>query len=310
MTDICLIVVYNFRYDDNIEKIEKIYGNRFNTIYHLVPFYDGSKANVIPVFEHSFYFQGYFPQGLSKYFSEKYSHYVFIADDLILHPKINQNNIVNELNISNNEAFLAKNWGVLSDVTFEWDNFFPALNSFYQDEILEHHEVDWKNELPEMKVAQEYFKQNKLTINKIGIKNFKGYKGDYKYNRFKPSIPKYLKLLLKRRRSLPYPILTGYSDFIVVPASTVKEFCRICEVFRRMRLWVEAAIPTALVLCNNQLVTTTETNYTGTEYWVNKNAYLLAERTKKCDNKINILLNSFGENELYIHPIKLSQWTF
>ena len=46
-----LIIIYNHRFDQNIEKLNKIYGERFSKIYHLVPFYDGDLPNVIPVFE-------------------------------------------------------------------------------------------------------------------------------------------------------------------------------------------------------------------------------------------------------------------
>jgi len=54
-----LILIYNHRYDKNIEILEKIYSKRFSVIFHLVPFYDGNRDNVIPVYENSYYFEGY-----------------------------------------------------------------------------------------------------------------------------------------------------------------------------------------------------------------------------------------------------------
>lgn len=42
-SDVALIVVYNHRYDRNIEVVERIYAGRFSNIFHLVPFYDGTK---------------------------------------------------------------------------------------------------------------------------------------------------------------------------------------------------------------------------------------------------------------------------
>ena len=78
MSDVALIIIYNHRYDKNISVLEKLYNSRFSDIYHLVPFYDGNKTNVIPVYENSFYFQNYVAQGLKSYFNEKYKHYFFI----------------------------------------------------------------------------------------------------------------------------------------------------------------------------------------------------------------------------------------
>ena len=49
-SEVCLLIIYNHRYDDNIEKLERIYKNRFSDIYHIVPFYNGTIENVIPVY--------------------------------------------------------------------------------------------------------------------------------------------------------------------------------------------------------------------------------------------------------------------
>lgn len=77
MSEVALIVIYNHQYNKNIDSVEKIYKGRFSNIYHLMPFYEGDKANVIPVCENSFYFQGYISQGYNTFFKEKYAHYFF-----------------------------------------------------------------------------------------------------------------------------------------------------------------------------------------------------------------------------------------
>lgn len=89
---ICLVIIFNHRYDHNIEILEKIYRGRFETIYYLVPFYDGNRERVIPVYESSHQFQGYVAQAMAEFYHEKYTHYLFIGDDLILNPAINQDN--------------------------------------------------------------------------------------------------------------------------------------------------------------------------------------------------------------------------
>lgn len=43
MTHICLVIIYNHRFEKNIDILERIYKERFAAIYHLVPFYEGRK---------------------------------------------------------------------------------------------------------------------------------------------------------------------------------------------------------------------------------------------------------------------------
>ena len=104
--EVALIIIFNHRFDKNIDILEKIYRNRFSNIYHIIPFYDGDRPNVIPVYENSYCFQGYIAQGLKNYFSEKYSHYFFVADDLILNPEINENNFKEHLSLGEDTSYL------------------------------------------------------------------------------------------------------------------------------------------------------------------------------------------------------------
>jgi len=103
---VALIIIYNHQYNKNIEILEQIYKGRFSNIYHLVPFYNGEKPNVIPVYENSYYFQGYVAQGFKSYFRKDYAHYFFIADDLILNPIIDETNYTSYLNLNSNSCFL------------------------------------------------------------------------------------------------------------------------------------------------------------------------------------------------------------
>lgn len=59
---LALMVIYNHRFDKNIELIEKLYSPSFSNIFHIIPFYDGNKENVIPVYESSYQFEGYISQ--------------------------------------------------------------------------------------------------------------------------------------------------------------------------------------------------------------------------------------------------------
>lgn len=305
---VALIIIYNHRFDANIPKLEKIYENRFSTIYHLVPFYDGDLPNVIPVFENSFYFQGYIPQ--SKHILNKInaSHFVFVGDDLILHPDINENNILNELKVSKDGAFLPFTWGMISKISMEWPNTFPSINSFYLEDYLLHHSPDWKKILPEREIAIRKLDKLGFTSGKLNFKLLKSENKSYNYPRFKITLKEYLKLFIKRRRTPAYPLMTGYSDMFILPKNKLEKFSEYCELFRQMRLWVEVAIPTALVLTIDNLVFEKDTKWNGTTYWDGINSEVMNKRYNSLDYSFEKLSRDFGKNELFIHPVKLSKW--
>jgi hypothetical protein len=97
---VILVVIYNHKYDKNIDIVENLYCKRFSTIYHIVPFYTGDKPNVIPVYENSIYFEGYIAQAYSHFFHPEAAHYFFVADDMILNPNINETNYADFFNLT------------------------------------------------------------------------------------------------------------------------------------------------------------------------------------------------------------------
>lgn len=103
--DICLVVIFNHRYDENITKLRIIYQNRFHKMRFLVPFYDGEDKDVIPVYECSYQFSGYLIQAYNKLIADGAKYYFFIADDLILAPDINEDNVLQLLKMQGREIF-------------------------------------------------------------------------------------------------------------------------------------------------------------------------------------------------------------
>lgn len=96
-TKTCLVIIFNHRYDKNISKLRRIYGERFSDIKFLMPFYDGDDADVIPVYESSYQFQGFLVQAYEKLKNISCTHYLFIADDLIINPKFTENNFADSI---------------------------------------------------------------------------------------------------------------------------------------------------------------------------------------------------------------------
>ena len=94
MSKPCLIIIFNHRFDKNIPVLEKIYSGRFSNIFFLVPFYNGDKENVIPVYESSHFFQSFLAQGYNRFAKDEFTHYIFTGDDCLLNPALNENNFL------------------------------------------------------------------------------------------------------------------------------------------------------------------------------------------------------------------------
>ena len=53
------------------------------------------------------------------------------------------------------------------------------------------------------------------------------------------------------KASVNYPLALGYSDIFVVPHNSLDSICHFLGVFAAMNLFVEIAIPTAIMLVAN-----------------------------------------------------------
>jgi hypothetical protein len=138
----------------------------------------------------------------------------------------------------------------------------------------------------------------------VGFHNLNGIKEKrITTNRIKSGISYFLRN--GNKRYINYPLVEGYSDLIVVPQGHLELFCHYCGIFAAMNLWVDAAIATALILSGSEIRTEKDSNYSGTEYW---NGNEIIDRLKPTNNKLDKIGEIFKEDELYIHPIKLSSY--
>jgi len=303
MSKVALIIIYNHQYNKNIDILERIYKDRFSNIYHLVPFYNGDKQNVIPVYESSYYFQGYIAQGYKSYFKEEYAHYFFVADDLLLNPTVNENNYSELLKLNSNTCFIPGFINLHDQI--EW---WPRVSEAFRWSI-KCRGVEVENQLPDYEKALQKFQQFDLTIKPLhfnqiwktpsSLKSFckliltdKGYASGF------------LKSKLKEKLySLSYPIVGSYSDIFVVSSESIKLFCHYCGVFAATNLFVEVALPTSLVLSAKEIVTENDLKLQGKALWTKKQY----QELDKYGNSLKKMLTEFPRNYLYLHPIKLSK---
>lgn len=289
---VCLVIIFNHKFEKNIEKLRKLYGNRFSNIYFLMPFYQGNDSEVIPVYECSYTFQGYVTQGLPRYYNEDYDYYVFIGDDLVLNPELNENNIVVAFGMKENACFIESAEPVNKCTYWPYSRIQQVMSAFNQ------RGTTYKGEIPD---REEAFKI---------VKN-KGF-DDFSMKDFRSSDRSravQLKSAIKKcfyHYELPYPIFSGYSDFFIISKENIKEFAHVCGVFAAMGLWVEMAIPTALRLINTTVVTNQDISMEAMCMWAPTEPQKFIEAN--ADYSIEKMNEIWPNNIAYIHPLKLSKW--
>jgi hypothetical protein len=301
---VALIVIYTHRYDKNIPIVEKIYKDRFSHIFHLVPFYNGGKSNVIPVYEHAHRFQGYITQGLNHFYDKDFQHYFFINDDLILNPVINEDNYQEHLRLGPDDSFFPE---FISLHELKPGQVWKRVKDGYEYRTKQFG-CEFINELPSYEEALASFKKVGLTIEPLTF--------DQIYHNEKLSIsalPKkgYIRKQIRQIKHkntefhLKYPLVGGYSDTLVVSGSVIKKFAHYSGIFAASCLFHELALTTALVLSTPNIKLEKDLKLQGKAFWTDEE---LKTELAPFGNSMTKLLENFPPGYLYLHPIKLSQW--
>jgi hypothetical protein len=309
MNKVALIIIYNHQYNKNIDILETIYKDRFSNIYHLIPFYYGEKQNVIPVYECSFYFQGYISQGLKTYFKKEYTHYFFVADDLILNPIINENNYAEHFKLNKNTCFIPNFVSLHDRQTYILNEWWPRVNDAYYWNI-KFRGVEAKNQIPFYDEALEKFKKFNLSINPLQFNQiWKTPKTLIDFGKIALNDKCYFfrrisSFITRKKYHLSYPMVGSYSDIFIISSNTIKDFCHYCGVFAATNLFVEVALPTSLVLSAEEIITEKQLVLQGKALW-DEEQY---KELKKYSYSLKKLLEEFPKKYIYLHPIKLSKW--
>lgn len=287
---VALLVVYNHRYDKNISRIESLYNGKFSHLYHLVPFYDGDKENVITVYDSSYYFQNYVAQAYQHIKNDGFTHYFVVADDMLLNPKVTEKNLWEVLGIADNDCYISR-----LTILQERKRFWPWISHALKYKLRQKG-VEVENILPTRDEAKRIFDKHGLPYYKIPAKRI-----------FVRDIKLMWHLIIKKipfSRTLDYPLVAGYSDIYLVTEKEMPKFCQYCGAFAATKLFVEIATPTSLVLVADSIKQDKELNIQRGDMR-KKEAQDIAE---KYQFKLDALIKDFPESKLYLHPIKLSKW--
>ncbi len=313
MSDVCLIVIFNHRYDKNLPVLENMYRDRFPQRYYIVPFYDGDMDNVIPVYGRSIFFQGYIAQAANVFIKEHFKHYLFIADDMIIHPQINENNYRDFFEVKEGQSYISE-LRPLQDMGTFWIGTLSAL--FY---LKKQKYIEASNELPSEEAAIEFLENQGAKIRPLTRHEIFG---DFSLRI--DSLGNKARLLLRfltRLRhpfqnsyKLPYPMVGAYSDIIVVSSSSIKQFAHYCGVFSATCLFAEVAIPTALGLASSKKIQVEKNmKRKGRAYWQGEGPFYYSDdyqwdNIEKEYMNLEDMMNRFPDSQLFIHPVKLSKW--
>jgi len=305
--NVCLVVIFNHRFDNNLPLLRKIYGKRFFNIRFLMPFYDGSENDVIPVYESSYQFQGYLIQAYEKLKDIPCSHYLFIADDLIINPDFDEVNFLSRTNI-HSKKFLSSGFSPLNIPNrFRWywiadsSKPFYSVSTSYKNFLYTYDEAIAKfNDFFGVKYKEVYGDEffgspNQPGSNLLGRWN--------NAEEFSNIINRFLSAN-KNSRKIPYPMAVGSADIFCIKKESLFEFSRLCGIFSAMNMFVEIAIPTAAVLTFKKDEVAFFPKGSGRMFWNNDRVAF----ENKYDKDFMRLYNEWDKKIYFVHPVKLSTW--
>lgn len=303
-SSIALLVVFNHRYDKNLPVLRERYKHKFSNVYYLMPFYDGEDEDVIAVYCKSDTFQGYFTQAYQKLKELNFDYWMVVADDMLLNPKISESNLIEILGISTKDSFVPLLEKFDSDL--EWPHARKSLSFTLKNPYVENRSL-----LPASIETEE-----KLSLYNVSPQ-FLSFENIYKKGNFETEEmalakfgSRYLNDKDSYRNNKPleaeYPFCFGYSDIFCIGRENLKEFCHYCGVFSASDLFVEIAIPTALIMSTKgSVVQENEIEYRGRSIWGKKNVHAFSS---VYGYSMDDLVDNFPDNNLYLHPIKITKW--
>lgn len=308
---ICAVFVFNHKFERNLPLLERLYGHRFAHRHVIMPFASRTGPGLSRVYEMGRTFSGHIAQGARDFIDPDFTHYAFISDDLILNPALDERNLLERLKVGPGEGWI-KNLAPLDGLRYRWSNAGEAAMALRKWG----RGMAWQAELPDAAAARARFEALGLRFSapKPGLSGLA-----YQFGGLpRLSVWAAAMTLAMTGREADYPLLSGYSDFFVVPAEAIEPFAHYCGVFAALGVFAEVAVPTALALTAGRVVTelapgehfmdadarrSPDAALRGVEFWEAPAAEAFAARA---GHKLDQLAGAFPADWLYVHPVKLS----
>jgi hypothetical protein len=313
MYNIKLVVIFNHNYEQHVPTLDALYANQFPDRSYLVPFSTSDRGDVIRVFEDGRTFSGHVAQGHNAFKSPAATHYLFIADDMILNPSISSSNLHQRLQLRPDEAYI-KSIAPISKANYLWIFATRVLESVRRAGF------DYSTQLPHPKLALKRFAELGIECGPVSLSLLRSWDGRYRFRDLALSPLSVVGYLRQLCWPQPYPLLFGYSDFFLVPAPELDQFAHFCGVFAAMNVFAEVAVPTAMALACPKIKTelllgeafqhpspkiNPSATMQGCELWKSE----IGKFEQSFKRNLPALLRGFPADQMYIHPIKLSRWS-
>lgn len=278
---------------------------------HLVPFLEEESSDAVSVARSSHHFSGFFFDARDVLAASTCDRLLFIADDLFLNPKVDSNSLDSFFGLSGGQdAFLATLKSFKSQSSF-WRHSWSALSFRRSTQA-----IDVREALPTWAEAYSLLERHKVASSSVRLKALYPSKvalvymfATHFFRKFDRLVRRALGILGKDDwRStfgleLDYPLAHGYSDLFLIPKANFDAFARYCGAFGAGGLFAEIAVPTAVALSCDTVVTEDSAAISGLALWGESRSEL-----ERFDSSLSRLISDFPDDLLYIHPIKLSEW--
>ena len=311
-TEVCLCIVFNHAFPQNIPKLKQIYSKRFSNIRFIIPFIESNDPDIITVYRGSYYHAAFVTDAYRELRIINCSHYIILQDDVLLAPSLSEQNILKIFKLKETSGFIGEFLREAADIA-AW-GFWPGSlwRSQFPKNLLSGTGVEsWaaiKEALPPHAEAERKFA--KYGIEPIAfvrtdlIDHPLFYNSPFGVGASPTEISKFysdlLRFLVPSGSITPdYPFVTAgpYSDFYILPKSSLNKFSHICGILSAAGIFTEITIPTALTLSVDDIVFKQDA---GVELdWV--------EIARSPD----VVLEMFQSNSklMAMHPVKLSHQT-
>lgn len=259
---------------------------------------------MIPVYCSSIYFQGYVAQAFKQIYKDSFDHYLFIGDDLILNPVINESNYRQHFRVDLETCFIPR-LSPLAESKHYWSVNFEAI--LYN---VESPGVEAQQQMPSYEEAEQLLERH--GIKNTALKMEQIWKHPASVKEYFQTIANDKKYLLRALRSklgknqyqLTYPLVRSYADIFLVSKNALPGFSHYCGVTATTRLFAELGVPTSLAFAAKKIVTEKELNLRGRALWTKSDLSILDQY----QYDLTKLLSNFPAEHLYLHPVKLSKW--
>ncbi len=307
MARVGLVVQFNHAFVQNIPKLDRIYRNRFAKILYLVPMVKSEDPRVVTSYWGSYTFQGYVSDAAEKLDSLGCDYFVFHQDDVVLNPALNEHNLLERLPLGDSESFIPELTPFAAPDTIVGPGAFWNWTSRVLFNFLASREMTIGSGvenlfayLPPVDFAKRRMEEQGIDMGPATIDTDllerSGYLTDALLWRLFVKVPGPAFTI-----SLPYPIVRAVSDFFVFPGKILMEFAHYCGLLAAGNIFVEVAIPTALVLASRYVRTIADMRGSVEWRWGND-----IERFRQFE-RIDQVFDYFHPDLLALHPIKLSR---